>query len=132
MGFRDEARAALKIAIGAAAISAAGGCTVSSGPGVSRSATYVGIVRVERPSTQGDLQALAVKVLGMGWDRGPFLGWRDSNWVIADPARCQMLVIVRSGVEAEHAATLFGTSKGENICVADFSGTLRSSQPASP
>ena len=97
-----------------------GGCAVvQAGDGGSRK-LFVGAVRLDLPATGGRLSAVAVRNLGLGWDHGPFLGWRDSSWVIADPKECQMVVIVRSGTEADHASKLLEQLKGENICIADF------------
>lgn len=107
------------------------GCTVvqAGSGGVSR--TLVGVVRIEMPATAGRLAALDVKTLGGGWDGGPFLGWRSANWVVADPRDCQLAVIIRSGTAAEYAAKVLAQLKGANICVADFTHTLRPAQPPS-
>ena len=102
-----------------------GACTVNT-TGARGTSRYVfGLAKITIPDRQGQLAAVSVKALGLGWDSGPFLGWRDSSWVIADPAQCQLVVIVRSGVEAENATRVLEQLKGEQVCVADFSNTLR-------
>ena len=97
-----------------------GGCAFPEADGT-RSALYVGIVRVRMADRAGDLRAVDVKALGLGWDSAAFLGWRSGQWVSADPASCQLLVIVRSGVEAEQAARVFESLRGQRPCIADFS-----------
>lgn len=83
--------------------------------------TYVGVVRVHMPAAQEGMHYADVKALGLGWDGAMFVGWRAGQWVTADPEKCQLLVIVRSGVEAESAAALFSALAGENRpCIADF------------
>lgn len=100
-------------------------CTVTSQGERGTSRYVLGLVRIQIPDRQGELSAMSVKALGVGWDQGPFLGWRDASWILADPAQCQLVVIVRSGVEADNAAKVLGQLKGEGLCVADFSNTLR-------
>lgn len=90
-----------------------------------RTRTFIGIVRVTTPEAQGDVSAIEVSTAGLGFDRsGFFLGWQSGNWVEADPAKCQMLVIIRSAAQAEHAASVINSLKGEELCVADYTGQL--------
>jgi hypothetical protein len=101
-----------------------GGCiTVPVAPkGTTR--TYVGLVRVVMPDRKGDLAAIDVAGLGVGWDQGPWLGWRAGNWVSADPAKCQLLIVIRSPAQADHAAKMLAELKGQDLCVADFTRSL--------
>jgi hypothetical protein len=97
---------------------------VGSGGGA-RSRLYVGIVRVVQPDSRGKLSALSTKALGLGWDAGPYLGWKADEWVIADPADCQLLVIVRAAAEADNARRVIESLGGMNPCVIDHTGSLR-------
>ena len=90
-----------------------------------RSATYVGIVRVIAPDHPGDLTAAEIKVLGVGWDRGPFAGWKAENRVSADPSECQLLVIIRSAAQAENAAHVLRQLRGQDLCIAYFTRNSR-------
>jgi hypothetical protein len=87
------------------------------------SRTFIGVVRVDMPVVEGDVQAVRVRTLGTGGGRaGVFLGWEDGNWIVADPAKCQMLVIVRSPAEAENAARVLHELRGQNACLVDETG----------
>lgn len=87
------------------------------------SRTFVGVVRVDMPVVQGDVQAVRVRTLGAGaGSAGVFLGWEDGNWIVADPAQCQLLVVVRSPVEAENAARVLRELRGQNACLVDETG----------
>ncbi len=97
------------------------GCTTVRLGSTGETKTVVGIARIELPKTEGAMAAIGVKTFGFGWDGGPFLGFHESSWVIASPAECQLVVIVRSDVAAENAKQVLERLKGENICVADFS-----------
>jgi len=96
-----------------------------------RTLTYVGIVRVRMPAAQDGITYVDVKTLGLGWDGAAFLGWHAGQWVTADPAKCQLLVIVRSGVEADSAAALFKSLGEQRPCIADFRHTAGTAPPAS-
>jgi hypothetical protein len=87
--------------------------------------TFVGVVRVTMPDRSGDLAAVAVTGVGAGWDGGPWLGFRAGEWVTADPSRCQLLVVIRSPAQAANAAQVLATLKGDKICVADFTRSVR-------
>jgi hypothetical protein len=92
--------------------------------GTRTSRTHIGITRIVTVEKPGAMTAVDVKTLGLGWDNGPFLGWRSGNWVTADPAKCQLVVIVRSSIEVENAAKVLAALKGQNPCIADFTGSL--------
>jgi hypothetical protein len=87
--------------------------------------THIGITRIVTPEVPDGLSAVEVKTLGVGWDKGPFLGWHAGNWITADPAKCQLVVIVRTPLDAEHAARIMQAMEGQDPCIADFSGSLR-------
>jgi hypothetical protein len=89
-----------------------------------RTVLFAGVTQIKVPSTIGQITSQSLRGFGLGWDRGPFFGWHESTWVIADPRNCQMIVIIRSNVEAEQATQVLERLKGENICAVDFSGTL--------
>ncbi|MDF0487355.1 hypothetical protein PX554_04375 [Sphingomonas sp. H39-1-10] len=101
------------------------GCTSVQVADRGESRVYLGVVRVTVPDRAGDLVAYSVKTAGAGWHRGPWLGWRSDTWVEADPAKCQLLVVIRSGVEARNAAEVLRALEGRNACVADYTGSLR-------
>ena len=90
-----------------------------------RSLWLIGITRVILPSTEGRLAAVEISTLGAGWDNGPFLGWKAGNWVIADPADCQLLIVIRSPAAAENAAKVLQALKGQQPCVADYTHSLQ-------
>jgi len=86
------------------------------------SAIYFGITEVITPQTKGAISAIDVSTLGFGWDRGPFLGWHRGSWIEADPAKCQLVVIIRSPAQAENAARVLQALEGQTPCIADFTG----------
>lgn len=92
------------------------------------SRVFVGVVRVVTPAVRGDVAAIDVDAAGLGWDGGPWLGWRSGSWISADPARCQLLVIVRSPAQAANAARVLGALEGLDPCIADHTDTLRPSR----
>lgn len=103
------------------------GCTTirpAEGAGGGRSLWALGLVRVELPDDRG-LSAIDVKTLGAGWDGGPYLGWKAGNWVSADPARCQLLIIIRSAAAADNAAKVLQSLGGQEPCIADYTHSLR-------
>ncbi len=89
----------------------------------------IGVVRVELPPTKGDTLAIERSGVGLGWESTPgggvWLGYSASEWVIADPADCQMLVIIRSPTQAENAKRILESLEGETPCVVDHTGTLQ-------
>lgn len=96
-------------------------CTVVKAGSGGTARTLIGIVRVELPPTTGRVSAIDVRTVGLGWDDGPFAGYRGSNWISAPPDRCQLTVIIRSTVQGDHAARLLRQLQGNDLCVADFS-----------
>src|SRR5690606_565127 len=90
----------------------------------SHSHLYFGTVRISIPPTYGEIRAMDVSTLGLGADESIFLGWRHGRFVYVKPGRCQFVLIIHSQVEAEHMASIFRALEGDQLCVADFSGTL--------
>ena len=86
--------------------------------------THVGVTRIITPAVPEGLSAIDVKTLGVGWDKGPFAGWRAGNWISADPAKGQLVVIVRPPLEAEQAARIMQALEGQDPCIADFTGSV--------
>lgn len=110
--------------IAALCLSLCGCTTVRVGEG-GRSAYFIGAVRLVLPDAAGKTQAVEIQSLGLGWDAGPYLGWRAGKWVIADPKDCQLLVIIRSPAQAENAAKVLQALGGQEPCIVDSTGTLR-------
>jgi hypothetical protein len=102
-----------------------GGCTTIASGGETRSAIHLGVTAIRIPQTRGDVHAASVRTLGVGWDAGPFLGWHSANWIAADPARCQLLVVIRQAVEADNAIRIINALEGQNPCIVDYTNTLR-------
>ena len=105
-------------------------CThVTVGEGGGETITGIGVVRVELPRTTGGAVAVKRTGVGFGWDElpagGAWLGYSDSQWVIADPRDCQLLVIIRSAAEAENAAKALSALEGSSPCVVDHTNTLQ-------
>jgi hypothetical protein len=90
------------------------------GEGPARSLVSIGITRIVVPERKGDLVAFRREGFGLGYGNAvgnaAWLGFDKSEWVIADPASCQLLVMIREDVEAENAARIVQSLKGENIC----------------
>ena len=101
-----------------------GGCATVNADGRGRSLWFVGLVRVILPDTQGKLAAADVKTLGAGWESGPFLGWKAGDWIIADPADCQLLIVIRSPAQAENAAKVLQSLGGQQPCIVDYTHSL--------
>lgn len=105
----------------------AGCAQVSLGEGVAaRTTLYAGAVRVEVPATWGEVRAIDIATLGVGVDHGVFLGWRRGQFVFVRPGECQLLIIIRSSVQADHAMRILQAAEGDQLCVVDFADTLRS------
>lgn len=103
-----------------ASLSAASCTTIVTGEGPRRELVSVGITRVIVPERKGELAAVRRTGLGFGFGdavgSAAWLGFDSSEWVIADPASCQLLVVIRNDAEAENAARILDSLKGENIC----------------
>lgn len=97
------------------------GCTVAlPAEGPTREIVSVGITRIVVPERKGNLVAFRRSSVGLGFGdataSAAWLGFDRSEWVIADPAKCQLLVVIRDDVEAENAARILESLKGEDIC----------------
>ena len=92
----------------------------------SRAHVYVGAVSINIPRTYGELRAVDVSTLGAGVDSSAFLGWRHGQFVYVRPDECQLLIIIRSPLEADHAMRILRAVEGDQLCVVDFAGTLPS------
>lgn len=97
------------------------GCTVTlPAEGPTREIVSVGITRIVVPERKGNLVAFRRGGLGIGFGdavgSAAWAGFDRSEWVIADPSSCQLLVVIRKDVEAENAARILETLKGENVC----------------
>lgn len=102
------------------------GCTVVNvGTGETKDITAVGVVRVRVPVPVDGLVAIERSGVGLGWETlpggGAYLGWSGASWVIADPSKCQLLIIVRSKAQAENAQDIMSKLKGETPCIVDQS-----------
>ena len=102
------------------------GCTTVDPETQTTTKLYVGIIRVTIPASAGVTSVTDVQALGVGMDEGPWLGFRKTSWIAANPRDCQMLIIIRSDVEAASAAAVIKPLEGLNPCIADYS---RSSAP---
>ena len=102
-----------------------GGCATIPTDRPGESKLFIGMVRVKVPNSRGQLFAADVKALGLGWDRGPWLGWKAGNWIVADPARCQLLIVIRTPAQAENAAKVLEALGDQQLCVADYTDSLR-------
>lgn len=104
-----------------AAVALCSGCTVTMpGEGPAHEIVSVGVTRIIVPERKGNLVAFRRAGVGLGFGdaagSAAWLGFDKSEWVIADPASCQLLVVIREDVEAENAARILQSLEGENIC----------------
>jgi hypothetical protein len=123
-GMPSRVRRRVRAALLAAAVISVAACADLSSGGAIHSRTYVGIVRISAPATRGRVAVSDVKALGIGTDGGPWLGWRASSWITADPRDCQLIVIIRSSAEAAGAAKILQSLEGANPCIVDFTHAL--------
>ena len=103
-------------------------------PGTTRSEVskyYFGLVKLVTPETDPRITAFNVKTLGLSIDNGLTLGWRSNERVLVPlrvsdianqpyEATCSIVVIVRSNLEAAHAAQVLRSMEGERVCVTQF------------
>ncbi len=83
------------------------------------------MTRIVMPDSTDKLSAIDAKTLGVGWDRGPYLGWKSGNWIVADPAQCQLIVVIRSAAQAANAAKVLQSLRGQQPCIVDYTHRLR-------
>lgn len=110
----------------------AGGCTsVSVGSADGQEFAGIGFYRVRLPATQGTLVAVEREGVGLGWGNlagaGVFLGYDKTEWVIADPADCQLLIVIKSAAQAEHAKEIIALLGDQSPCIVDQTGSLQPS-----
>jgi len=101
------------------------GCTTVKAGDHGRSLWLVGLVHVVLPESRGKVEAVDVKTVGAGWDAGPYLGWKAGNWIISDPADCQLLIVIRSQAQAENAVKVLQSFGGRQPCIIDYTQSLR-------
>lgn len=87
-------------------------CTTVPTAGSAGTHYYLGLVRVVYPDSIGQLVAADVKTLGVGVDRGAFLGWRNSRFVFAKPGDCRIVIMVRDHAELENVEKLIKSMEG--------------------
>jgi len=113
------------LAIGIVATALTGCTVINVGAGEQVDMLAVGIVRVRVPVVADGLVAVERSGVGLGWDSlpggGAYLGWSAGKWVIADPSKCQLLVIVRTNAQADNAKSILSKLEGESPCIVDQS-----------
>lgn len=108
------------------------GCqSVSVGAADGQSVSGFGFYRIKLPSSRGSLVAVEREGLGLGWG-GPigtnvFLGYDKSDWIIADPEQCQLLIVIKTAAQAQNAKQIIASIGDTSPCIVDQTGTL---QPA--
>lgn len=91
---------------------------------------YFGFVSIQVPETDKRIKAYKISSYGLAIENGLLIGARDTEMVLVplndgegaapDEATCSMVVIVRSGAEAEHAHNILKNLEGDTICLATF------------
>ena len=107
----------------------AGCTTVAVGTADGREFSGLGYYRVKLPAAQGSLLAVEREGVGIGWGSlagsAVFLGYDKSEWVIADPGQCQLLIVIKSAAQAENAKQIIELLGDRSPCIVDQTGTLR-------
>jgi len=85
-----------------------------------RDVVSLGVTRIVIPETHGETVAFKRTGIGLGFGSAvgsaAWLGFDQNEWVIADPAKCQLLVVIRSDVESANAALIVEKLKGVDVC----------------
>ncbi|MEO1048067.1 MAG: hypothetical protein AAFW59_07035 [Pseudomonadota bacterium] len=85
-----------------------------------RDIVSLGFTKIVIPETQGETVAFKRTGVGLGFGSAvgsaAWLGFDQNEWVIADPAKCQLLVVIRSDVESANAALILEKLKGVDVC----------------
>lgn len=85
-----------------------------------RDIVSLGFTKIVIPETQGETVAFKRTGVGLGFGSAvgsaAWLGFDQDEWVIADPAKCQLLVVIRSDVESANAALILEKLKGVDVC----------------
>lgn len=120
---RSGARKPPKALVAPALILLAGCTSISVGTADGSEFGGIGLYRVRLPATQGNLIAIEREAVGIGWDQSPvnsaWFGYSGSQWVSADPAKCQMLIIIRSETQAANARDILKQLEGTHACIVD-------------
>lgn len=107
--------------------------TISVGKADGQEFAGVGFYRVKLPATQGTLVAVERESVGVGWGTlagsAAFLGYDKSEWVIADPESCQLLIVIKSAAQAEHAKEIIELLGDQSPCIVDQTGSLQALPP---
>lgn len=108
------------------------GCTsISVGSADGQEFAGLGYYQVKLPASQGTLVAVERESVGIGWGSlagsAAFLGYDKSEWVIADPADCQLLIVIKSAAQAENAKEIIELLGGKSPCIVDQTGSLQPS-----
>lgn len=98
----------------------AGCTTISINDGQALQGHYLGIVSVRVPDGQSGMTAVEAKNFGASFADGVNLGWSSQSLVTADPAGCQIMIIVRSAAQLANVQEITKGLKGEKLCLADF------------
>jgi hypothetical protein len=107
--------AALLLAAGSA------GCTtISINDGQALQGHYLGLVSVRVPEARQGMTAIEAKNFGASFADGVNLGWSSQSLVTADPAGCQIMIIVKTAAQLANVQEIAKGLKGEKLCLADF------------
>lgn len=98
----------------------AGCTTISINDGRALQGHYLGFVSVRVPEAEQGMTAVEAKNFGASFAEGVNLGWSSQSLVTADPAGCQIMIIVRSTVQLANVQEITKGLKGEKLCLADF------------
>lgn len=103
-----------------ASLAGSGCTTVIVGEGSTHDIVSIGVTRIVVPERKGEVIAFRRTGVGVGFGNAvgssAFLGFDQGEWVLADPAACQMLVVIRSDAETETTLKILEKLEGENIC----------------
>lgn len=109
------------IALGFYLLMLSGCTTVTVAEGETKSLTAIGIVRLKLPATPNGSLIVERSGIGLGWDKlpggGAWLGLSKAQWVIADPATCQLIMIVKNREQLESSKAILAEMKGDGICI---------------
>lgn len=100
--------------------SSAGCTTISINDGQALQGHYLGLVSVRVPKTHQGMTAVEAKNVGASFADGVNFGWSSQSLVTADPAGCQIMIIVKSAAQLANVQEIVNGLKGEKLCLADF------------
>ena len=101
----------------------AGCTTISINDGQALQGHYLGLVSVRVPEAHTGMTAVEAKNFGASFAEGVNLGWSSQSLVTADPAGCQIMIIVKSAAQIANVQQIAKGLKGEKLCLADFSSS---------